>query len=81
MASVRKIENKNGVSYQITVFSGRAGEKQVRHYKTYKPSSGMTQRQIEKELNRISVEFEDSIKQGYMLDNHHTFSEYAEYVL
>ena len=55
MANIRKIENKSGVSYQITVFAGRAGEKQIRHYKTYRPSADMTQRQIERELNRVAV--------------------------
>ena len=81
MANIRKIENKFGVSYQITIFSGRAGEKQIRHYKTYHPGPGMTQRQIEKELNRVTVEFENSVNEGYTLDNRQTFSQYAEYVI
>jgi integrase len=81
MANIRKVENKSGISYQITVSAGRSGEKQVRHYKTYKPDPDMTQRQIEKELNRIAVEFESGIEQGYTLDNRQTFSQYAEYVI
>jgi integrase len=81
MANIRKIVNKSGVSYQITVSAGRAGEKQIRHYKTYRPAEGMTQRQIEKNLNKTAVEFEDSIKEGYAPDNRQTFSQYANYVI
>lgn len=81
MANIRKIVNKSGVSYQITVSAGRAGEKQIRHYKTYRPTDGMTQRQIEKEINKTAVEFENSIKEGYALDNRQAFSQYADYVI
>ena len=49
MASIRKIEGKGGVSYKITVSMGRdAHDKQIRHYKTWKPERPMTARQMEK---------------------------------
>ena len=81
MASVKKIEGKNGVSYKITVCSGRdALDRQIRHYKTWKPDKGMTARQIEKELKRVVYEFERSIDYGFQVDNRQTFAEYSEYV-
>jgi integrase len=80
MASIRKIEGKGGDSYKITVTTGRdATGKQVRHYKTWKPESGMTARQINKELHRIAYEFERSIEFGYRADDHQTFAQFAEY--
>lgn len=36
---------------------------------TWKPTQGMTERQIEKELNRIAVKFEDSVKNGTYAPN------------
>lgn len=41
----------------------------------------MTARQIEKELNRQAVQFEEQIKNGYALDNKQTFAQYADYVV
>lgn len=41
----------------------------------------MTARQIEKELNRQAVQFEEQCRQGYSLDNRQTFAEYAAYVV
>lgn len=82
MASIRKIEGKNGISYKITVSLGRdAMDKQIRHYKTWKPDKPMTARQMEKEVQRVAYEFERSIELGYQLDNRQTFSEYAEYFI
>lgn len=82
MANIKRIEGKNGVSYQLTVSAGRdIYGKQKRHYKTYKPAAEMTQRQIDKELNRIAVDFEKEIEQGFCADNKQTFAKYAEYVI
>lgn len=60
MATVKKREGKNGVSYLIRSscgydLSGRHVEKSM----TWKPSPGMTPRQIEKELNRQAVLFDE----------------------
>lgn len=82
MANIRRIENKNGVSYKITVTHGRDTEgKQVRHYMTWTPAQGMTEKQMQKEVQRIAFEFEEAIKNGYAADGRQTFSEYAKYVL
>lgn len=79
MANIRKIEGKNGISYKITVSAGRdISGKQIRHYQTYVPESGMTQRQIDKELNRLAVEFEKAVEQGISIDGNIKFAEFAE---
>ena len=82
MASIRKINGKNGDSYKITVTTGRdASGKQIRHYKTWKPENGMTARQIDRELQRVAYEFERDIELGYRIDDNQTFEEYAMYCL
>lgn len=82
MASIKKIKGKGGVSYKITVSMGRdAQEKQIRHYKTWRPDQTMTARQIEKELKRIAYEFERDLQIGFQADNRQTFEQYAEYVI
>lgn len=82
MASIKKITGARGVSYKITVSSGRTkDDRQIRHYMTWKPEPGMTARQIERELQRVSVEFEQRILYGFQVDNKQTFREYAEYCL
>lgn len=82
MATIEKIAGKNGTSYRITVSGGfdTAG-KRIRHRTTYKPATGMTDRQIQKAIQRAAADFERSIEQGYTLDNRQTFAEYAGYVL
>lgn len=82
MANVRKIEGKTGTAYKITVTNGRdMNGKQIRHYLTWTPEPGMTMRQAERELNRVAVDFERKILDGFAADNRQTFAEYAEYVL
>lgn len=82
MATVRRIEGKTGLSYQLIVTHGtdQTG-KQVRHYRTWKPAPGMTERQIEKAVQKAAADFEREIEQGYTLDNRQSFAQYAEYVL
>lgn len=81
MANIRKTEGKKGVSYKITVTNGRDGcGKQIRHYLTWLPEPGMTARQTEREVNRVAVDFERKILNGFSVDNRQTFSEYTEYV-
>lgn len=82
MASIQKIEGKQGISYKITVTRGRDSTgKQIRHFKTYTPAQGMSERQTEKEVQRIAYEFEQLLEQGYAVDNRQTFAGYAAYVL
>ncbi len=82
MASIKKIEGATGTTYKITVSQGldKSG-KQIRHYRTWKPTPGMTERQIEKAVQKASADFEREIEQGFVLDNQQTFEKYAEYVL
>ena len=82
MATIEKIAGKAGTAYRISVSSGfDTSGKRIRHRKTYKPTPGMTERQIQKAVQRAATDFERSIEQGYSLDNKQTFVEYAEYVL
>lgn len=82
MATIEKITGKTGSSYRITVSGGFDTQgKRIRHRTTYKPTPGMTERQIQKAVQRAAADFERSIEQGYALDNRQTFAEYAEYVL
>lgn len=62
MATIRK--RSNG-TYQIRVSCGYGVDgKQRNQFKSYKPEPGMTQRQIEKELTRQAVLFEEECKRG-----------------
>lgn len=82
MATIEKITGKTGTSYRITVSGGfDITGKRIRHRTTFKPTPGMTDRQIQKAVQRAVADFERSIEQGYALDNRQTFAEYAEYVL
>ena len=82
MATIEKITGKTGTAYRISVSAGfDTNGKRIRHRTMWKPTPGMTPRQIEKAVQRAAVDFERSIEQGYSLDNKQTFSEYAAYVL
>lgn len=82
MAWIEKREGKNGVSYRISVSCGIDGNgKQIMRRMSWRPCEGMTQRQIEKALNRAAADFERSIEQGFLLDQRQTFAEYAAYAI
>lgn len=84
MANITKRTNSKGeVSYRIRVFKGKdQNGKQLKPYTmTYKPNEGISEKQIQKELNRQAVLFEEQCKTGAIIDNKQTFAEYAEYVL
>ena len=79
MANIKRIDGKGSVSYKITVSAGRdINNRQIRHFKTYKPDPGMTERQIAKELNRVAVEFESSVEQGLSVDGSIKFKDFAD---
>ena len=62
MATIRK----RGDSYQIRVSVGYdTKENHKEQAMTWKPEPGMTRRQIEKELNRQAVMFEESVNHGF----------------
>lgn len=80
MASIRKIEGKHGTAYKITVTLGRdALDRQIRHYKTWKPDKPMPARELNRELQRVATEFEQDLMSGFQADNKQTFAEYAAY--
>lgn len=82
MANIRRIDGKNGVSFQICVTSGRDSHgKQKRHYMTWKPTEKMTEKQIEKAVQQEAFKFEEQIIQGFAADNRQKFTEYANYVI
>lgn len=70
------ITQRNG-TYKITVSCGYdINGKQLRKSMTWKPESGMTKRQIEKELNNQAVRFEDKVKSGECLDGKMKLSDF-----
>lgn len=82
MAAIEKYTGKDGLTYRITVYAGFDTQgKRIRHRMNYKPTPGMTPRQIEKAAQKAAMDFERSIEQGFALDNRQTFAEYADYVL
>lgn len=80
MANITKRTGKDGrVSYRIRVSDGyTAAGKQVFRSTTYTPAPGMTARQIEKELTRVAVAFEDQVHRGVVLDTSTKLDEYIE---
>ena len=75
MATIRK----RGKSYQIRVFdgydsTGKQNEKSI----TWTPEPGMTKRQIEKELERQKILFEEKCHTGQFLDGNITLKEFSE---
>ncbi|MEY8388567.1 hypothetical protein AALC17_14980 [Oscillospiraceae bacterium 38-13] len=82
MASIKKIEGKAGTSYKIVVTQGvNVQGKKIRHFKTWTPDHPMTARQMEKEAQRVALDFEREIELGYQVDNRQTFEQYARYVI
>lgn len=82
MAWIEKREGKKGVSYRISVSCGIDGNgKQIMRRMSWKPPQNISPKRIEKELNRVAVDFERSIEQGYSLDQKQNFAEYAAYVI
>lgn len=82
MANVQKREN----SYRIKVSCGYSSDgKQIIQSKTWRPEPGMTERQIEKELQRQVVHFEEACLKGNVVATikfenfaRQWFKEYAE---
>ena len=82
MATIEKYTGKDGLTYRITVYAGFDTQgKRIRHRMSYRPTPGMTPRQIEKAAQKAAMDFERSIEQGFALDNRQTFAEYAAYVM
>ena len=78
MASIQKIEGKRGIRYRIRVGTGYDSTgRQIRKSTTWAPSPGMTERQIEKELTKVTVDFENKVGNGLVFENV-KFSEFSE---
>lgn len=71
---------KRGKGYRITVAAGiDMTGKQIRHRMVWTPESGMTERQIKKELERQAVLFEEQVKAGGgVADGNIRFADFAE---
>ena len=86
MPTITPRKNKDGdiISYTIRVYHGYDGQgKRLKPYTmTYKPAPNMTAKQIEKELQKISIEFEERFKNG-MTGNadRRTLEEYSKIYL
>ena len=82
MATIKRIDGKTGIAYKITVTNGRDDcGKQLRHFKTWRPPDGMSEKRAEKEVQKVAFDFQRKIEQGFEIDNRQTFSQYADYVL
>ncbi len=64
--SSRKDKDGNIISYRIRVARGydNYGKKLKPYELSWKPAPGMTKKQIEKELNKQAVQFEEECKNG-----------------
>lgn len=80
MATIKKHVSKAGkVTYYIRTYDGYDSKgKQIERSMTWKPPENMTAKQIEKELQRQAVMFEESVKKGTCFDSDTRFAEYAE---
>lgn len=71
---------KRGSGYRITVSAGYDMQgKQIKKRMTWTPLPGMTEKQIQKELERQKVLFEQRVRSGQLLDGSVRFSEFADY--
>ncbi len=70
---------KRNSTYKITVSCGYdINGKQLRKHLTWEPAPGMTERQIEKELERQKVLFEEKCRSGQVLDDSIRFVDFAD---
>lgn len=70
-------------SYRIVVSTGYDDYgKQIRHrFLWTPPKPGMSEKQMEKEATAAAYKYEEQINNGFLIDQHETFSQYAQYVL
>ena len=75
MASIKK----RGTSYLIKVSLGYSADgNQQAKFLTWTPPAGMTKRQIEKELNRQAVLFEEQCRNGKILNDNIRFGDFVK---
>gem|GEM_PF-2832626 len=64
--------------YQIRASAGYGSNgKQIVKTMTWAPSEVITQKQLERELNRVTVDFERRVESGQCIDSNTRFSDYA----
>lgn len=80
MATVKKhISKKGQITYYIRTYDGYSSNgKQIERSMTWKPPEGMSAKQIEKELQRQIVKFEETVKAGAYYDTNIRFGDYGE---
>ena len=80
MRNVTKQTSKTGeVSYLIRVSAGYdISGRQIKKSTIWKPSPNMSERQIQKELERQSIKFEDKVRNGGAIDKNIKFGKYAQ---
>lgn len=75
MATIRK----RGEVYQIRVSCGYdINGKQITRTKSWMPERDMTERQVQKELQKVVVLFEEQCQKGLYLDSSMKFATFAE---
>ena len=78
MATITKIVGKNGISYRIRAVKGKTksgNSKQVSM--TWKAPSNLTEKQIEKEVQKVANQFENSIQNHKYTNNNVLFKDYS----
>ena len=76
MANITKLKNS---SYKITVSCGYdVNGKKMRQYMTWKPTSKMTEKQMDKEVQRQAILFEEQCKGGRQVTATVKFEAFAE---
>jgi len=76
MASIKAVNNKNGLSYRITVSNGIDSQgKKIAHTITFRPDQSLSPAKQEKELQKFAFEFEEKIKRGKYLKGEKVFFE------
>ncbi|HEY5556671.1 site-specific integrase [Acetobacterium sp.] len=79
MASIKKVENKKGVVFRITVSNGYDMQgRKIKQTTTFTPDISMTPKQQERSANKFAMEFEDKVKHGACFDGEkQSFEEFA----
>lgn len=71
--------SKRGKSYRIRVSCGFDGDgNRLSKTMSWTPPEGMTEKQIEKELQRVAIKFEEQVQNGTILDMNTRFRDFAE---
>ena len=80
MATIKKHTSKSGqVTYYIRGYDGYdVNGKQIERSTSWKPAMGMSEKQVQKELERQKVLFDEKIKRGQVYDSSMKFAEYAQ---